>query len=100
MRWQKAASLQSVFALLQHGSRGSVQGWWAQQDLNLRPSDYESLALTTELWAQGAYSARIVALQETLDKSIQAVIGDLWRFLRETLRGTMLKRWRRGQHAN
>ena len=25
--------------------------WWAQQDLNLRPSDYESPALTTELWA-------------------------------------------------
>jgi hypothetical protein len=27
--------------------------WWAQQDLNLRPSDYESPALTTELWARG-----------------------------------------------
>jgi hypothetical protein len=26
--------------------------WWAQQDLNLRPSDYESPALTTELWAR------------------------------------------------
>src|SRR5712692_2539695 len=26
--------------------------WWAQQDLNLRPSDYESPALTAELWAQ------------------------------------------------
>ena len=25
--------------------------WWAQQDLNLRPSDYESPALTAELWA-------------------------------------------------
>jgi hypothetical protein len=25
---------------------------WAQQDLNLRPSDYESPALTTELWAR------------------------------------------------
>src|SRR2546430_874187 len=26
--------------------------WWAQQDLNLRPSDYESPALTAELWAR------------------------------------------------
>jgi hypothetical protein len=25
--------------------------WWAQSDLNQRPSDYESPALTTELWA-------------------------------------------------
>jgi|GEM_PF-5368756 hypothetical protein len=27
-------------------------GWWAQQDSNLRPSDYESPALTPELWAR------------------------------------------------
>src|ERR1043166_6030462 len=26
--------------------------WWAHQDLNLGPSDYESPALTTELWAR------------------------------------------------
>ena len=26
--------------------------WWAQRDLNPRPSDYESPALTPELWAQ------------------------------------------------
>jgi hypothetical protein len=26
--------------------------WWAQPDLNQRPSDYESPALTAELWAQ------------------------------------------------
>ncbi len=25
--------------------------WWAQTDLNRRPSDYESPALTAELWA-------------------------------------------------
>jgi hypothetical protein len=25
--------------------------WWAQRDLNPRPSDYESPALTPELWA-------------------------------------------------
>lgn len=28
------------------------QVWWAQRDLNPRPSDYESPALTTELWAR------------------------------------------------
>ena len=27
-------------------------GWWALQDLNLRPTDYESAALTTELRAR------------------------------------------------
>jgi hypothetical protein len=33
-----------------------LQVWWAQQDLNLRPSDYESPALTAELWAlQGIF---------------------------------------------
>ncbi len=26
--------------------------WWAQQDSNLQPRDYESPALTVELWAQ------------------------------------------------
>ncbi len=26
-------------------------GWWAQRDSNPRPSDYESPALTAELWA-------------------------------------------------
>jgi hypothetical protein len=25
--------------------------WWAHQDLNLEPTDYESAALTVELWA-------------------------------------------------
>ena len=25
---------------------------WPQQDLNLRPTDYESAALTAELWGQ------------------------------------------------
>ena len=30
----------------------AMKGWWAQRDLNPRPSDYESPALTTELWAR------------------------------------------------
>ncbi len=29
----------------------SRKNWWAQQDSNLRPTDYESAALPTELWA-------------------------------------------------
>ena len=30
---------------------GTKEKWWAQRDLNPRPSDYESPALTAELWA-------------------------------------------------
>ena len=29
--------------------------WWAHQDLNLEPTDYESAALTVELWARYLY---------------------------------------------
>src|SRR6266700_7357635 len=29
----------------------TMLNWWAQRDLNPRPSDYESPALTAELWA-------------------------------------------------
>src|SRR6478672_8835818 len=28
------------------------EGWWAHQDLNLEPADYEPAALTFELWAR------------------------------------------------
>src|SRR5580765_8462068 len=46
--------------------------WWAQPDLNQRPSDYESPALTAELWAQQAdCSASIVVRTTALDKLIQ-----------------------------
>jgi hypothetical protein len=31
--------------------------WWAHQDLNLEPTDYESAALTVELWARKAQSS-------------------------------------------
>ena len=41
--------------------------WWAQRDLNPRPSDYESPALTTELWAQPARNKRIVANSRSED---------------------------------
>ena len=30
--------------------------WWAHQDLNLEPTDYESAALTVELWARWVLS--------------------------------------------
>ncbi len=42
-----------AWLLLSAGERELIRQvveWWAQQDLNLRPSDYESPALTTELW--------------------------------------------------
>jgi hypothetical protein len=29
-----------------------TEGWWARQDLNLGPTDYESAALTAELQAR------------------------------------------------
>src|SRR5438128_11638730 len=32
--------------------------WWAQLDLNQRPDDYESPALTAELWARTARNPR------------------------------------------
>ena len=31
---------------------GDVRSWWARQDLNLGPTDYESAALTAELRAR------------------------------------------------
>ena len=33
-------------------SRPVSEGWWAHQDLNLEPADYEPAALTVELWAR------------------------------------------------
>ena len=40
-------------------SRAVARGrtWWAHQDLNLEPTDYESAALTVELWARWVLSA-------------------------------------------
>ena len=38
--------------------RENLRGlWWAHQDLNLEPTDYESAALTVELWAREADSS-------------------------------------------
>ena len=34
--------------------------WWAQLDLNQRPDDYESPALTAELWAQECHVELLV----------------------------------------
>ena len=49
--------------------------WWAHQDLNLEPTDYESAALTVELWARPRYlyqrPARFAAIwraQRTSDR--------------------------------
>ncbi|SPF47819.1 hypothetical protein SBA1_780007 [Candidatus Sulfotelmatobacter kueseliae] len=38
--------------LRQSSARVSPCSWWAHQDLNLEPTDYESAALTVELWAR------------------------------------------------
>src|SRR5712664_4976793 len=46
----------SIVAIVSSAFPSNLLPWWAQQDLNLRPSDYESPALTTELWAQPTVS--------------------------------------------
>ncbi len=38
------ASTKSLF--FRHANRSLGEGWWAHQDLNLGPADYESAALT------------------------------------------------------
>src|SRR5579872_5400583 len=50
-RWRRA---KRVAALPQDGwAQPSREArWWAHQDLNLEPADYEPAALTVELWAR------------------------------------------------
>ena len=47
---------QSIFLRL---LQDRLLSWWAQQDLNLRPSDYESPALTAELWAHHCFQQHL-----------------------------------------
>src|SRR5437773_12087570 len=42
---------------------------WAQRDLKPRPSDYESPALTTELWAHDPNSSDTIDSAEAIGKS-------------------------------
>lgn len=39
--------------------------WWAQRDLNPRPSDYESPSLTAELWAPPKVSHKLACDVDT-----------------------------------
>jgi hypothetical protein len=43
--------------------------WWARQDSNLGPMDYESTALTTELRARGAVEHSIALVVGSLPKA-------------------------------
>src|ERR1700679_2187262 len=45
----------------------SGAGWWALQDLNLQPTDYESAALTIELRAQTLLYQQFTAIFESLN---------------------------------
>ena len=45
---------------------GCMKKWWAQRDLNPRPNDYESSALTTELWALLVFERAQCALRKAL----------------------------------
>jgi hypothetical protein len=43
--------------MLRRSRAGEKHRWWAHQDLNLEPTDYESAALTVELWAHETQSS-------------------------------------------
>jgi hypothetical protein len=42
--------------------KATAENWWALQDLNQEPTDYESAALTVELRAQIVYLLNFEAL--------------------------------------
>ena len=46
--------------------------WWAHQDSNLEPKDYESSALTIELWARAFF---IIAADRAIEKKSPAMRG-------------------------
>ena len=53
----------------------AIGAWWALQDSNLRPSDYESPALTTELKALlTSYNPDTLTIVLTIINSVQAII--------------------------
>jgi hypothetical protein len=54
-----------VFALIY---RNDLK-WWAQRDLNPRPSDYESPALTAELWARPKNLQRSISSEPVVQAS-------------------------------
>ena len=56
--------------------------WWARQDSNLRPRDYESPALTTELRAQKAYKQELYGCSEFIfSLSFLTLLSDNWQNL-------------------
>src|SRR5207237_3291796 len=46
-----SAAWESSFWSAMRRSRSAFMNWWAHQDSNLEPADYEPAALTVELWA-------------------------------------------------
>ena len=56
---------------------GCMKKWWAQRDLNPRPNDYESSALTTELWALLVFERAQCALRKALgQRKIKSLISE------------------------
>ncbi len=50
-----------MFSLYRYESFNHAEnGWWAQQDSNLRHADYESAALPTELWARSRVKSNFI----------------------------------------
>ncbi len=57
-----------VLFLKNHSDLG---GRWAHQDLNLEPTDYESAALTVELWAREPQSSIVPSPPRGTARSIR-----------------------------
>ena len=63
--WRCVARFECHLGWPEAGER--LRLWWAHQDLNLEPTDYESAALTVELWArevQSSIYAQAVVVRE------------------------------------
>jgi hypothetical protein len=55
-----------------------VRNWWARQDLNLGPTDYESAALTAELRAPRVQIVSFYAAFWTFSQDPQICLGTVW----------------------
>ena len=52
--------------------------WWARQDLNLGPTDYESAALTAELRAPRVKIVSVYAAFWTFSRESLSCLGTVW----------------------
>jgi hypothetical protein len=72
IRSARSCYLYSRFILVPKCPGRTIGDWWARQDLNLGPTDYESAALTAELRAPPQYNIvqrKVSAAQRPPEKS-------------------------------